>query len=446
MSDVRVLVVGTTADYIAYLWRTSPSRVLFLTDEAVRFGATDDPPPHPYEVLIELSDESQTLERLRRHLQRHDIELSGTVAYDCEQLSLASRIARVYNLPHTDPAAIERSRNKYETKRVWQAAGIDCPRHLLVSSAMQAKAAVESLNGPVVMKPLTGAGSELTFFCPDGFAASQAYQIFRLGLKQRAHVPLYAQAPAGTDPSTTCIVEEHIEGREYSADFFVDGDTIVLVRIARKLVDPSLAFGVTMAYVVPGRLPGWFSTDVLSRTLQMAAHALGIDRALCMVDFMVTHERVCFLEMTPRVGGDCLPPLVRHTSGIDTLQLALDVAEGGTPSVKSLDQFQRLVGLRLFARKGGIIRRLSAQSIQSDARVREVYLKRTTGHRVLLPPDDYDSWQLGHVIFCPDGLTDLEEQCRDLTSRLICEIEPLIRPEDNGYGIAGGHGTVPHNG
>jgi len=54
--------------------------------------------------------------------------------------------------------------------------------------------------------------------------------------------------------------------------------------------------------------------------------------------------------------------------------------------------------------------------------VAEVYLKRGPGHRITMPPEDYDSWILGHVIFHPDGHSEPQVQCRELLEKIVVEI------------------------
>jgi hypothetical protein len=43
----------------------------------------------------------------------------------------------------------------------------------------------------------------------------------------------------------------------------------------------------------------------------------------------------------------------------------------------------------------------------------------------MLPPDDYDSRVLGHVIFAPSSAATLEAEARELAAKLILEMEEL---------------------
>jgi biotin carboxylase len=238
---------------------------------------------------------------------------------------------------------------------------------------------------------------------------------------------LYA-SPAGQDDGSgsrdAMLAEEFVEGREYSADFIIDGDRVTVIRVAKKIRPSNLPFGTTAAYIVPARLPHWLDPSLLADRLGKAGAAVGLTRAICMVDFIVSHEEIVFLELTPRIGGDCLPPLVRQCCGLDTIGLALDFAEGRRIDIPPAEKWTRLVGLRLFADRSGLITSLSADRLSKGRGVREVYLKRRPGHLVSLPPDDYDSWLLGHVIFEPSGDEDLVAHCEELKKSLVVDVEP----------------------
>jgi hypothetical protein len=144
-----------------------------------------------------------------------------------------------------------------------------------------------------------------------------------------------------------------------------------------------------------------------------------------MVDFIVRNNRPCFLELTPRPGGDCLPPLILKSCGLDMLGVALDIAEKKAITVPPPSAWTRLVGVRAFARAEGRIVRQDPSAVMAQPSVVECYLKRASGHVVALPPEDYDSWLLGHIIFKPASYlySSIEREGEELVNRLIVEIE-----------------------
>ena len=196
-----------------------------------------------------------------------------------------------------------------------------------------------------------------------------------------------------------------------------------IVRIARKVPERGSSFGTTLAYVVPATLPPPLSADRFRCQLRNAAQALGLKRAVCMLDFIVCDGEAKMIEMTPRPGGDCLPPLLLRSAGFDMLGFAMDFAGGHVPCIPEPSEWKLLVGLRLFANAAGIIASMDAKALKEDRRVTEYHLQCGPGHEVVLPPEDYDSRVLGHVIFEPSSSDDMAAECAQIAELLEVEME-----------------------
>jgi len=240
---------------------------------------------------------------------------------------------------------------------------------------------------------------------------------------------LYLQdptAPGDLDPIQDVVLEEFIPGPEYSCDFFLENGRLEVIRTAKKIPTEGAQVGTTTAaYIVPAELPTEIPSPVFLDQLYRAATALGLDRALCMVDFIVWQGKAYLLELTPRPGGDCLPWLIQQCCGLDMIGLALDMAQGRNISTLPRQNWKTLVGLRLFAQHGGTVKEIDQGDLRQDPRVQEAFIKRRPGHKVVLPPNDYDSRLFGHVIFRPTTNASLEAECVELASkfRVVMECE-----------------------
>ncbi|MFH1699461.1 MAG: ATP-grasp domain-containing protein [Candidatus Zixiibacteriota bacterium] len=425
MPDRRVLVVGTTPDYIAYIDKHYPGRALFLTDTIHRTGISETVPDASSEIVTHLSDSSNVPDTIENHLKAKRQSLSGVVCYDCEWLILAATLAEHFDLSFPSVESVRLSRDKYLSKIRWLEKGIRCPRVELINNAWQVSGLTERIGGSVVLKPLTGSGSELTFLCHDNYDSAITFRAIREGLLWRSDNPLYKTNHTNEQKAIEPVVlaEEFFEGREYSADFIIADTGIQLIRVAKKLRDESLPFGTTAAYVVPAKLPEGINHDELAAKLFNAAEALGLDNAVCMADFIINKNDIVILELTPRIGGDCLPPLIRHCCGLDTIGLAFDLAEGRRISIPSREKWRVMVGLRLFASDNGTLRKIDCTALNDDPRVKEIYLKRIPGHEIALPPDDYDSRILGHVIFEPHPDQQISLQCDQIKEKISIIVE-----------------------
>jgi biotin carboxylase len=280
---------------------------------------------------------------------------------------------------------------------------------------------------PVIMKPLTGSGGELVFHCGDHRDCLQAYDIILNRFTQAGENRLYGkdpETPGDLNPLHDVVLEQFIPGQEYSCDFFLENGRFELIRTAKKIPTAGIKVGATTAaYLVPAALPEEMPSRVFLDQLHRAATALGLERALCMVDFIVWQGKAYLLELTPRPGGDCLPWLIQQSCGLDMIGLALDMAQGRNISTPMRQSWKTLVGLRLFASHAGTVKEIDDGDLRRDPRVQEVLIKRRPGHRVNLPPKDYDSRLFGHVIFTPTVSTGLEAECAELAGKLKVVME-----------------------
>lgn len=427
MPDRLTLVVGTTSDYIDMIRQRSPRRALFLTDTTERSRAAEPRPREAAEVLCHLQDYGETLAQLRKHLASWKIDLDGIVCFDCESMQLAAQLAEAFSLPYPSPGTVTKCRDKHASKEAWRSRGLPCPHAELVRNPREALSFLQRSNGTAILKPVAGSGSEYVFLCAGTSECRAAFSTIESSvsaLGNNPDRPLYSRDRSWTETPHACVMEEVVQGEEYSCDFVLDGGRVDIVRMARKIPARDMPFGTTLAYVVPGALPAPMEIGSFRDQLKSAAQALGLERAICMLDFIVSDGRPVMIEMTPRPGGDCLVPLCLRSAGLDILGFALDFARGGSPRIPPPSEWRPLVGLRLLARTPGTIAELNSEALRKDKRVVEFRVKRRPGHRVVLPPEDYDSWGLGHIIFRPSGGNKVEEECAEITRLLEIEMEP----------------------
>lgn len=424
----RVLIVGTTADYVDVISRRYPNRALFLTDFVERCcsGKRYRLPEPGSEVLSDLSRPTRAIADLAAHLERTQIILRGITCFDCESLLLTAQLATAFSLPFASPAAVAAAGNKFSSKRLWLEAGLPCPTARLVRSPQDAVQFLHERGSAVIMKPLAGSGSELVFKCKNEEEVHVAFSTLLSRMARQSDRRISHGRFDGKErlnPRRVFVVEEMIEGEEFSCDFVLSNGKSKIIRISKKILAHNQTFGTIMAYVLPGELPPELSLSDFSCQLADAAQILGLSRAICMLDFIVNRGRSVMLEMTPRPGGDCLPFLERVSSGFDILGFALDFAEAREADPPPPGSWQQLAGLHLMAAKPGIIRRIDIRKFMADSRVLECKLTVGPGHRILMPPDDYDSRRLGYAIIKPLLPKNIEEECLSLLAKVSIKME-----------------------
>lgn len=417
--STKVLVVGTTSDYIDWIRRRCPDRALFLTDPAVRQQALEPGPSPAEEILCDLSDYAQVQQSLQQHLQRAGLRLDGVASYDCESMELAAVLAQEYTLPYPSLQAINNCRSKYLSRLLWHNHGLCTPRVRLIRSATDAVCFFCEQGRACVFKPVSGSGSELIFRCDSASACETSFATIQNGLKQRRAMRLY-KSLKNDEPKV--LAEGFEEGKEFSCDFVIENGQVEILRITRKILSSQGPFGTALGYVLSDDLPDEVEEHDLLRTLSQTATALGLSRAFCMLDFLVHEGRIVLLELAPRPGGDCIPFLLRRCWDLDPLTLFLDFCQQKPLCIDKQACMHSCLGLRLHARQGGILKSVDVSRLKQDPRVREIHITRNPGHLIKMPPDDYDSWLLGHIIIEPVTDVDLERECQSIIEKVLVEI------------------------
>lgn len=412
-----MLVVGTTPDYIDLLRLEHPGKCLFLTESKLRLQAKEPDPGSRDEVLFRDDKRLSAIGLLERHQKRYEIEIIGVACFDCESMPLASLIAKRLGLPYPSSETVACCRNKRRMKQRWRSCGTPSPIFSVVNRAEEAVEFLQKVGGPCVMKPLSGSGSELVFRVENEDDCRLSFNDIIVGLTARRTAPLYRACKEGR---TSVLMEEWIEGEEFSCDYLIDKGRVRVIRLARKHPRRNGPSGIIEAYELSPDLPDACRDSRLAPLLLRASSSLGIDRSICMADFILRGNQPLFLELTPRCGGDCLPSLLKTAYNFDTLGMTIRFArESVDKAVVRVNE--PAVALRLFADRAGTLEWTDAAALRDDRRVLSVVLTRRVGDQVKLPPLDYDSWILGHVIYRPVPGRSIPEQNEEL--KLLFQIK-----------------------
>jgi biotin carboxylase len=425
--SAAVLVVGTTPDYVSRLYKDAAEPLVFLTD--LRFQGDPQlqgvPPSRLIFAHLEEVDESfRSLSDLSNR-----VIILGVACFDCESLLLASRVAHHLKLPFPPWQAIARSRNKFEARRTWTATGISSPYASLSSDLKETSVFFHHHGENIVLKPLSGSGSELLFHCTKKDEVSRAVETMEEELPKRRANPLFYPFPDPVhgheiDPCRSWIAEEFVSGEEFSCDFVYQGEEVVLIRETGKVKATDKPFGSVLAYTFPPLYPDGFRKEQLLEILKKAVQSLGFDWGFFMVDYVIRGGLPVLIELTPRPGGDSIPDLVKIGAGRDTLNLYLQfVTRRFQPPAPISLRPQSYASINLYAPKEGTIVKLDGERIRNLPHVRSLFFKKKVGDRVVLPPRDYDNRLLGYCIVATEPGMDLMKECRRLEELLVVSIK-----------------------
>ena len=415
--DSKILVVGTTPDYIEIIRRVSGGRAVFITEPDLRRKASEPCPDGWEELLSDFKNQETLIFRLDAHLKKYGFSISGVTAFDCESLLAASFIAEKLKLPFVSAQAVKNCRDKFISKKLWKAAGVKTPAAEIVNSLKDALDFFRRAKGRSVIKPRTGAGSELVFLCSDESEVSSSYDMIDRELKTRSNSRLYDMRN-----SSQIIMEEFIEATEFSADFAIRDGNVKIIRLTQKIKRTAPVFGITSAYLLLNTSPGGTDTARLEETFLKSCIATGINNAICMMDFFVKDGDIFLLETAPRPGGDCIPFLLEKATGLNILKAALDFSVNPETSFPDFSEAKPCMGIRIIADKAGLFEAIDTSRLEKEKNIKSIYISTKAGSEIFMPPEDYDSWILGYIIAEREKSLSPEQQVTDTLDKVYCKI------------------------
>ena len=212
----------------------------------------------------------------------------------------AARLRERFGVPGMSVATVEGFRDKQLMKERVAAAGLRVPRSVRVRTATDAREGAARLGYPLVLKPISGAGSADTYEVRNERDLEDA-------LARMTHVE-------------EASLEEFIEGEEFTYDTVCIGGKPAFANVAQYLPKPLIA-----------RTNEWLSPVIVTvRDLAQPALADGIALGNNVLDALgmgdgFTHMEwfrkpdgeVVFGEIGCRPGGACLVDQMNYTCDID---------------------------------------------------------------------------------------------------------------------------------
>ncbi|WP_369148939.1 ATP-grasp domain-containing protein [Streptomyces sp. R44] len=132
---------------------------------------------------------------------------------------------------------------------------------------------------------------------------------------------------AAVGPLPGYLMEEFIDGPEFSAETFSVGGAHQLVAVTEKHTSPSF---VELAHVVPPRGLGPQDVAVVAEEVGAFLDAVGLSDGPAHTEFKYVDGHVRVIESHNRVGGDGIANLVRLVTGINLKKWSLGWALGLT--------------------------------------------------------------------------------------------------------------------
>ena len=307
------------------------------------------------------------------------------------------------------PEVLATCRNKALTRIALRDNGVLQPRFAAVRSVAEVEAAVAEIGLPCVVKPADDSGSHDVLWCADAATAVEhAERILAITANVR-----------GQATAQTVLVEEFLDGREYSAEMFCADGQVTCIGVTERTVS-DLPYFVETGHLFPANLAEP-DAAAIAETARQALKAVGFERGPAHVELKTTQAGPAIVEINARLAGGMIPELIRPATGVDLLDQQVRAASG-RPVRLTADR-RRHAGIRFLIapHAGRLVAVDGVEAAEAVPGVERVTVRGAVGRDVRPARDAYD--RLGHVIAVGDSADTVTRALDDAMASLTIVVE-----------------------
>lgn len=245
------------------------------------------------------------------------IDAIATIASDLATVTV-NYVANKMGLPGNSLECTKKSTNKYEMRKAFKEAGVATPKFETVASTNDIDK-LSNMEYPLIVKPTDRSGSR---------AITKIYK------KEELEKAISKAIENSFEKKA--IVEEYIEGNEFSAEGITYNGEHKFLTITRKATTGAPHF-IETGHIEQAGLSKDMEEKVY-KELTKALTALEITNSATHSEFKITPSGdVRIIEIGARMGGDCIgSDLVQISTGYDFVKMVIDVAMGNKPSFEKV--------------------------------------------------------------------------------------------------------------
>lgn len=227
-------------------------------------------------------------------------------------LKAIGRCNDIMGLSGLTEKSAEESSNKLLMKKCLIEAGVRTAKYFKIKNEEELFKAVKELGFPLIIKAVDLQGSRGINIVLDNTKLLEAFHDTMTSTQQ-----------------DFCILEEYIEGVEYGAQAFIyNGDILFILPHGDEtlMCKTAVPIGHYIPYVMTPNL-----LEDTCKQVKKSIEALGFNNCAVNIDLIEKDEKAYIIELTGRVGANCLPELTSNYFGINYYEMILATCLGESP-------------------------------------------------------------------------------------------------------------------
>lgn len=270
-------------------------------------------------------------------VEKYGVDAIVTAATD-KPLVMMARVAEKYGFPFYSVETAQWSTDKYQMKQRFLEGGVPCARGRLIAKSEEA----DDLYYPLIVKPRDNSGSRGVKLCRNKEELQEAMQ----EALQYSHLD-------------TVLVEEYIEGQEYSIEgLHYEGKSEVIQFTEKTTTE--FPYNVELAHKQPANLTEEQKHDIRELVSKIAS-CMHFGNCPSHTELKINERGIFVIETSPRLGGDYITStLVPLSTGINMEDQLLNIALGGKVDTQT-GRVEKASGVCFFCLPEGVVKRIDPQ-------------------------------------------------------------------------------------
>lgn len=308
------------------------------------------------------------------------------------------------NLPGLSEEAAKLSGDKLLMKTAFMENGVSTARYKKVSSKDELPSILNELNMPLIVKAVDLQGSR-------GINIVNTEEELYDG---------YERTMSETQKDY-CIVEEFIDGEVFDAEAFIVDNELLFV-----LVCGDITYMANTRIPIGHYAPFWQDEHIreqVNQQVKLASQACKLNNCAVNFDLILKDDKVYVIELTGRLGANCIPEIVSTYYGVDVYKLILDTAVGVSP--KEYFETNKKSPTSCYAKmlisdKKGILKRIINKN-GDNPNIIDITFFVKEGDKINVFNNAKDC--IGQVIVKGDSLSQCERIIEEVISNICFELE-----------------------
>ena len=333
-------------------------------------------------------------------VEKYGVDAIVTAATD-KPLVMMARVAEKYGFPFYSIETARWSTDKYQMKQRFLEGGVPCACGRLIAKAEKAN----DLYYPLIVKPRDNSGSRGVKLCRNKEELQEAMQ----EALQYSHLD-------------TVLVEEYIEGQEYSIEgLHYDGKSEVIQFTEKTTTE--FPYNVELEHKQPANLTEEQKNDI-RELVSKIAKCMHFENCPSHTELKINERGISIIETSPRLGGDYITSiLVPLSTGINMEDQLLHIALGEKVDTHT-GRMEKAAGVCFFCLPEGVVKSI-------DRRINEVAnwpgvchfeLKLKEGDEVHQITSSLDRY--GELVIEGNTYMEISDRMK-VCARRICELVEL---------------------